>query len=79
MGHAKLHWILRFRIGSHHLPDEDGPHLNQPRASRVCNLCNTGALGDGKHMLLECPALAGLRLQFSSLLLRKQHLTIEWR
>ncbi len=37
--------------------------------SCVCNLCNTGALGDERHMLLECPALADLRLQFSSLLL----------
>ena len=69
MGNAKLHRILRFRMGSHHLPIEDGRHLNQPRASCVCNLCNTGALGDEKHMVLECPALAGLRLQFSSLLL----------
>ena len=69
MGNAKLHWILRFPMRSHHLPIEEGRHLNQPRASRVCNLCNTRALGDERHMLLECPALAGLRLQFSSLLL----------
>ncbi len=69
MGNAKLHRILRFRMGSHHLPVEEGRHFNLPRASRVCNLCNTGALGDERHMLLECPALADLRLQFSSLLL----------
>ena len=55
--------ILRFRMGSHHLPVEEGRHFNLPMASRVCNLCNTDALGD------ECPALADLRLQFSSLLL----------
>ena len=69
MGNAKLHRILRFRMGSHHLPVEEGRHFNLPRASRVCNLCNTDALGDERHMLLECPALADLRLQFSSLLL----------
>ena len=69
MGNAKLHRILRFRMGSHHLPIEEGRHFNQPRASRVCNLCNTAALGDERHMLLECPALAGLRLHFSSLLM----------
>ena len=69
MGNAKVHRILRFRMGSHHLPIEEGRHLYQPRASRVCNLCNTGALDDERHMLLECPALAGLRLQFSSFLL----------
>ena len=56
--------------GSHHLPIEEGRHFNQPRASRVCNLCNTAALGDDeRHMLLECPALVGLRLHFSSLLM----------
>ena len=58
-----------FAWGSHHLPVEEGRHFNLPRASRVSNLCNTAALGDERHMLLECPALADLRLQFSSLLL----------
>ena len=60
MGNAKLHRILRFRMGSHHLPVEEGRHFNLPRASRVCNLCNTGALGDERHMLLECTALADI-------------------
>ena len=45
MGNAKLHRIFRFRMGSHHLPVEEGRHFNLPRASRVCNLCNTDALG----------------------------------
>ena len=74
MGNAKLHRILNFRMGSHHLPIEEGRlgrHLNQPWANRVCNLCNTGALGDERYMLPECPDLAGLRLQFSSLLLSR--------
>ena len=44
-------------MGSHHLPIEEGRHLNQPRASRVCNLRNTGALGDERHMLLRVPCL----------------------
>ena len=69
MGNAKLHLIFRFCMGSHHLPVEEGRHCNLLRASRDCNLCNTGALGDERHMLLECPALADLRLQFPSLLL----------
>ena len=69
MGDAKLHRILRFRMGSHHLPVEEGRYCNLARASPVCNLCNTDALGDERHMLLECPALADLRLQSSSLLL----------
>ena len=69
MGNAKLHRIFRFRMGSHHLPIEEGRHFNLPRASRICNLCNTDALGDERHMLLRYPALADLRLRFSSLLL----------
>ena len=73
MENAKLHRILRFRMGSHHLPDEEGRHFNLPRASRVCNLCNTDASGDERHILLECPALADLRLQVSSLLLFQRH------
>ena len=36
---------------------------------RVCNLCISGALGDERHILLVCPALAGLSLQLSLLLL----------
>ena len=28
----------------------------------------TGALGDERHLLLECPALAGVRTQFSQLI-----------
>ncbi|KAK9866043.1 hypothetical protein WJX84_006030 [Apatococcus fuscideae] len=32
-------------MGSHHLPVEEGRHFNLPRASRVCKLCNTDALG----------------------------------
>ena len=77
MGNAKLHQNLWFRMGSHHLPFEEGRPFNLPRASRVCNMCNTGALGDERHVLLECPALADLSLQFSSLLLSCS--TVMWR
>ena len=60
MSTAKLQRILRFRMGSHLLPIEQGRHLRLPRHRRVCGLCHTGALGDERHMLLECPALADL-------------------
>ena len=65
MSTAKLQRILRFRMGSHLLPIEQGRHLRLPRHRRVCRLCHTGALGDERHMLLECPALADLRDEFS--------------
>ena len=67
MSTAKLQRILRFRTGSHLLPIEQGRHLCLPRRRRVCRLCHTGALGDERHMLLECPALADLRDEFSPL------------
>ena len=60
MSTAKLQRILRFRMGSHLLPIEQGRHLRLPRHRRVCRLCHTGALGDERHMPLECPALADL-------------------
>ena len=65
MSTAKLQRILRFRMGSHLLPIEQGRHLRLPRHRRVCRLCHTGALGDERHMLLECPALADLRDEYS--------------
>ena len=67
MSTAKLQRILRFRMGSHLLPIEQGRHLRLPRHRRVCRLCHTGALGDKRHMLLECPALADLRDEYSLL------------
>ena len=33
------------------------------RAKRVFWACNDGAVGDAKHMILECTALAPLRQQ----------------
>ena len=54
-------------MGSHLLPIEQGRHLRLPRHRRVCRLCHTGALGDERHMLLECPALADLRDEYSPL------------
>ena len=64
MSTAKLQKILRFRMGSHLLPIKQGRHLRLPRHRRVCRLCHTGALGDERHMLLECPALADLRDEY---------------
>ena len=65
MSTAELQRVLRFRIGFHLLPIEQGRHLRLPRHRRVCRLCHTGALGDGKHMLLECPAHADIRDEFA--------------
>ena len=68
MGTAKLQRIFRFRMGSHMLPIEQSRHLQLPRHRRVCKLCHAGALGDERHLLLECPALTDDRSQFSQLI-----------
>ena len=68
MGTAKLQRIFRFRVGSHMLPIEQGRHLQLSRHRRVCKLCHTGALGDNRHLLMECSALAGVRTQSSQLI-----------
>ena len=65
MGTAMLQRISRFGMGSHMLLIEQGRHLQLPRHRRVCKLCHAGALGDERHLLLECPALADIRTHFS--------------
>ena len=55
-------------MGSDLLPIEQGCHLHVPRHRRVSRLCHTGALGDERHMLLECLALADLRDEVSPLI-----------
>ena len=67
MSTARLQRILRFRMGSNLLPIEQGHHLRLPHHRRVCRLCHPEALGDERHMLLECPALADLRDEYSPL------------
>ena len=67
MSTAKLQRILRFRMGSHLLPIEQGHHLRLPRHRHVYRICHTEALGDERHMLMGCPALADLRDEFSPL------------
>ena len=68
MGTAKLQRIFTFGMGSHMLPIEQGRHVQLPRHRHVCKVCRTGALGDERHLLLECPALADVRVQFSQLI-----------
>ena len=61
--------LLRFRMGCHRLPRDEGswarPHV--PRLQRVCHLCTTGALGDERHVIYECPELQDVRAQWPHL------------
>ena len=68
MGTARLQRTFRFRMESHMLPIEQGRHLQSPRHRRICKVCHAGALGDERHLLPECPALADVRTQYSQLI-----------
>ena len=62
--------ILHFRLGCHGLPIATGrfactAHVD--RAQRVCLSCNIGALGDERHLIFECTALASLRSRYAGL------------
>ena len=54
-------------MSSHLLPIEQGRHLRLSCHRHVCRLCQIGALGDERHVLLKCPSLANLRDKFSPL------------
>ena len=65
MSTAKLQRILRFRGLT--CCQLSRAAICACLARGVCRLCHTGALGDERHMLLECPALADLRDEYSPL------------
>ena len=66
----RMRRFLQFRLGCHGLPIATGRlagagHVG--RADRVCLACNSGGVGDEKHMIFECAALAPLRQQYADL------------
>ena len=56
---ACMKGLLRFRMGCHHLPRDEG---SWTRA------CIRGILGDERHLDFECPELQGFKEQWSHLL-----------
>ena len=63
-----LRLFLRFRTGCHGLPVDQGRRGNRvPRLERYCNLCNSQAIGDERHIVFECPALRDLRARHACL------------
>ena len=62
--------FLRLRLGCHGLPVAAGrfagaAHVD--RAERVCLFCDSGAVGDERHLVFNCVALAPLRSQHTGL------------
>ena len=46
--------LAKFRTSNNNLPIESGRRRNIDRNQRICTLCNTKALGDEFHYILEC-------------------------
>ena len=66
----RMQRFLQFWLGCHGLPNAAGRlagagHVD--RANRVCLTCNSGAIGDEKHMIFECTALSLLKQQHAGL------------
>ena len=59
--------FLQFRLGCHQLPIAVGRRNGIARACRLCTLCGSGALGDERHLVFECGALAELRAKYAHL------------
>lgn len=66
----RMQRFLQFRLGCHALPIATGRLAgadHMPRAHRVCLACNSGAVGDDRHMTFGCAALAFLRQRHAGL------------
>ncbi|RYE04502.1 MAG: reverse transcriptase family protein [Rickettsiaceae bacterium] len=62
---SRLRLLLQFRMGSHSLPVERGRLARPaiPRHLRRCTFCGTGAPGDERHFVFDCPHFAHVRRQ----------------
>ena len=64
LSHALKYNVCKFRTVNHKLPIETGRYRSIPRNERVCEMCDSGQLGDEFHFCLECPASKELRYKF---------------
>lgn len=53
--------FLHFRMSCHGLPKDVAAWAGIFRLQRFCNMCQHRSIGDGKHLVFECPALQDLR------------------
>ena len=59
--------LLRFRMGTHSLPNVLGRRTGTPRDQRLCQHCTLHAIHDEKHLVLECPAMQPVRDRYPAL------------
>ena len=69
--------LLQFAAGS--LPNDLGRRNGTPRLQRVCTKCDAGVIGDERHVVFECAALAQLRLQYAPLFAAQTMLEFMWQ
>ncbi len=63
----QLHAVQRLRLGSHSLPVDTGRFAKIDRQDCCCAFCDGGAVGDEKHVPMECPVTDVVRQRFSCL------------
>ena len=65
MGICKLRALVQFRLGSHALPIEQGRFARPAllRHLRRCTVCDTQAVGDELHCVVDCPHFSNIRAQ----------------
>ena len=66
---SRLRLLMQCRMGSHSLPVEQGRLARPmvPKQLRRRTLCSTCAIGDERHLIIDCPHFAHVRRQFRSL------------
>jgi hypothetical protein len=67
-----LRAFLRFRLGCHNLPIDQGRQQGLPRGQRICTRCSLDVVGDEHHLLFTCPAVQHVRQQFLHLFQHRQ-------
>ena len=56
----------------HGLPRDVGSWAGTARMARTCQACQSGAIGDEKHLVFECSALQHVRDKYTQLLFAGQ-------
>lgn len=59
--------LAQLRTGSHWGPEETMRWQGVPREQRICQQCDTGAVGDVSHIVFHCPFYSSVRDRFSEL------------
>ncbi len=54
-------------MGLHSLPVETGRFAKIDRQDRCCTFCDSGAVGDEKHLPMDCPATDAVWQRFACL------------